>query len=543
MTARHIAVALLILLMIPSAAGASRHVVPDDFPTIQEALDAPGDTIVVRKGVYAESPVIRCRGGVVLLAEAGLAPEAAPVLQGLLVDANRCGLPITVLGLRFTGAVHIAYGAPDNDFTECQFEGPVWGGDYDGYVWFRRCRFAQGISLFARSGVVDTSTARGEIAFDTLYGLIARGNTVEGDSAGIRSLDLSGGTAIVNNLIRGGPFGIHWGGFGGRIDGNLIDDCRGPAIEAAVWDYEVWVRGNIIRRCADGIVVSVQNGNSTIIGNSIDSCGGTGIGTTGQNHLLQSNVVLRSTGTGIRCSGWGTCRVLGNVVGRCGGHGIVVGQNGECEIAHNTSYLNQGVGVISSDCSDVDPPYCPRISNNIAYGNGGAALQAGGPSLWCNDWFGNAGGDGGGENDVSVDPGFCDLANDDVNLGADSPLLANASTCGVIGARGPGCGATVTVSEPKRTLVFDLRLLGRNPTDRLTTIEYVLPRDGEVVLTVHDVTGREVARLDRGIRSAGSHRLDWSLGSNLGAPVPAGVYFVRLRHDGAQRVRTVIVRR
>jgi hypothetical protein len=44
---------------------------------------------------------------------------------------------------------------------------------------------------------------------------------------------------------------------------------------------------------------------------------------------------------------------------------------------------------------------------------------------------------------LSVDPGFCDLAGDDVTLAARSPLVTQTA-CGQIGAAGVGCAVTAT---------------------------------------------------------------------------------------------------
>src|SRR5205814_5000053 len=62
--------------------------------------------------------------------------------------------------------------------------------------------------------------------------------------------------------------------------------------------------------------------------------------------------------------------------------------------------------------------------------------------LRCNDWFANGLGAVSGVEesplDLSVDPGFCDLVNDNVGLYSDSPLLS-LTQCMQVGALGVGC--------------------------------------------------------------------------------------------------------
>jgi hypothetical protein len=68
--------------------------------------------------------------------------------------------------------------------------------------------------------------------------------------------------------------------------------------------------------------------------------------------------------------------------------------------------------------------------------------------MGCNDWFGNDSGAVHGiapsQNDLALDPRFCDVVGDDVRLAANSPLL-DAPGCGLIGALGQGCGTSATM--------------------------------------------------------------------------------------------------
>lgn len=69
-----------------------------------------------------------------------------------------------------------------------------------------------------------------------------------------------------------------------------------------------------------------------------------------------------------------------------------------------------------------------------------------------------------------------------------------------------------------------------NPFNPRTVFSFTVPQAGEVVLTVHDVRGREVARLLHGQREAGRYETAWE----ADATVPAGVYFGRLTVAGRE---------
>jgi flagellar hook assembly protein FlgD len=71
-----------------------------------------------------------------------------------------------------------------------------------------------------------------------------------------------------------------------------------------------------------------------------------------------------------------------------------------------------------------------------------------------------------------------------------------------------------------------------------------LTADGDVALTILDLSGRKIRALVRGGRLAGSSNVTWDLRDDSGRRVPTGLYFARLQR-GEQRasVRPVIVLR
>lgn len=104
------------------------------------------------------------------------------------------------------------------------------------------------------------------------------------------------------------------------------------------------------------------------------------------------------------------------------------------------------------------------------------------------------------------------------------------------------CGKTVTLSpfalakavSPTGTPPERAPTLTRlhpphpNPFNPRTVIRYELAQAGPVELSIHDVRGRLVRRLENGPRPAGSHELIWNGTDSAGRGVASGVYFVRL---------------
>lgn len=88
-----------------------------------------------------------------------------------------------------------------------------------------------------------------------------------------------------------------------------------------------------------------------------------------------------------------------------------------------------------------------------------------------------------------------------------------------------------------------LRSIAPNPARSVVDVVYSSAGADRVELTVLDVTGRSVARLEDGLVDPGTHRIEWTLQEDDGSSLAAGVYFVRLAAGGqASTQRLVIIR-
>lgn len=80
-----------------------------------------------------------------------------------------------------------------------------------------------------------------------------------------------------------------------------------------------------------------------------------------------------------------------------------------------------------------------------------------------------------------------------------------------------------------------------NPAARSVEIRYVVPASSELDLSVYDPAGRRVRTLHAGSQTAGEHVTTWNGTDESGRPVPAGVFFTRLRTaDGTWTQKVVL---
>jgi hypothetical protein len=100
-------------------------------------------------------------------------------------------------------------------------------------------------------------------------------------------------------------------------------------------------------------------------------------------------------------------------------------------------------------------------------------------------------------------------------------------------------GGSITFAAPARP----------NPVSTGTVFEYAIGSDVteggqvEVSLRLHDLQGRVVKTLERGLRGAGQYRAEWNATDERGRRVAPGMYYLRFRAGGiAQTQRVSVVR-
>jgi len=80
-----------------------------------------------------------------------------------------------------------------------------------------------------------------------------------------------------------------------------------------------------------------------------------------------------------------------------------------------------------------------------------------------------------------------------------------------------------------------------NPFNPTTRIQYAVPREGHVRITVYDVAGREIAILVDGNKAAGNYIAAWDGRSMNGVQAASGVYFCRLDAAGFTATRKMLM--
>lgn len=75
-----------------------------------------------------------------------------------------------------------------------------------------------------------------------------------------------------------------------------------------------------------------------------------------------------------------------------------------------------------------------------------------------------------------------------------------------------------------------------NPFNPVTTIQYALPAAGDVLLTIYNLRGQEVARLVNEVQQVGYHKVTWDASS-----LASGIYFYRLQAGDFVKTKKMIL--
>jgi len=314
--------------------------------------------------------------------------------------------------------------------------------------------------------------------------------------------------------------------------------------------------GAILSSGVSKILISnclIDNNYAGYVGGGI--CLGYGASPEIRNNIISNNFAPWGGGIGIvnNCNPL----IMNNIIihNKCNelGGGVQINQTSNPVLINNTIAFNragQGGGIDCRDNSD------PSIINTILFGN--TASDGNQVCLYvtnCDPDFYNCcidgglddfGGPGSGENFTGVyennldcNPRFMDAAADDYHLsalsscigaGADSiqigdlwyyppstdfegsPRSCPAGSAPDIGALENASGNPVTeVLSTQYQIPLSCRLMQNhpNPFNPVTSINYELPADNHVIISVYNSSGREVQRLVNEQQKAGHYTLYW----------------------------------
>ncbi|MBN1541615.1 T9SS type A sorting domain-containing protein [candidate division KSB1 bacterium] len=90
---------------------------------------------------------------------------------------------------------------------------------------------------------------------------------------------------------------------------------------------------------------------------------------------------------------------------------------------------------------------------------------------------------------------------------------------------------------PALPQVFDLSPGFPNPCKPTSQFDVRIPQEGPVTVAVYNLLGEKIREIENNPLPAGQYRYEWNGVDELGAPVPAGIYFIHLKAGEVQIAR------
>jgi hypothetical protein len=80
-----------------------------------------------------------------------------------------------------------------------------------------------------------------------------------------------------------------------------------------------------------------------------------------------------------------------------------------------------------------------------------------------------------------------------------------------------------------------------NPFNPSTTIQYSVPKSGDVEVNIFDIQGRLIRSMGKTYQQAGIHSFVWDSRSNSGGTVASGTYFCQILFNRSSLVKKLLL--
>ena len=124
---------------------------------------------------------------------------------------------------------------------------------------------------------------------------------------------------------------------------------------------------------------------------------------------------------------------------------------------------------------------------------------------------------------------------------SNSPCVGMGEYEADMGAFGIGCEAILATHQNNMPLQYALYQNYPNPFNPVTTLQYDLPEDAMVNITIYDMMGRQVSTLVSSQQTAGYKSIQWNATNDKGAPVSAGLYLYTIQAGDYTQTKKMVL--
>ncbi len=517
--------------------------IPDDYPTIQQGIDASidGDTVLVQPGTYVENINFNLKN--IVVGSLFLTTGDTSYISQTIIDGDSSGSVITIShGQVSTSLI--------TGFTIQHGNAPYGGGVYcnnNSSPTIANNRIIENTATYDGGGIWCYDQSNPRISGN----LIAHNTSLSGGGIFCES---ASNPVIIDNVISENVSEYEGGGItcyryaSPTIINNYISENNGGlggGIFCGISSHPN-IEGNIINQNTShggGGISCIMSSDPTINANIINSNMATnyggGISCSDSDPIISFNTISENSadsgGGALSC--WRSDPIVSfNILNENSAHhgGAIFCFNSYPTIDFNTIFGNsayRGGGVLSEGCS-------PLIKNTIFWANnseeGHSQIGYIGNYpvvLYCDVESGWE-----GEGNIDCDPFFCDPETDNFYLAENSCCVGAGENGEDIGALGVGCEPTAVGEEQPLPFEYSLYQNYPNPFNASTIIRYSLPSESNVTISIYNLLGRRIETLMQGEQPAGYHQITWDASDHS-----SGMYFYRIQAGDYAETRKMVL--
>jgi hypothetical protein len=99
----------------------------------------------------------------------------------------------------------------------------------------------------------------------------------------------------------------------------------------------------------------------------------------------------------------------------------------------------------------------------------------------------------------------------------------------------------LSIFDATLPVTYNLQNAYPNPFNPVTTLQYDLPEDAMVNITIYDMMGRVMSNLVSSQQNAGYKSIQWDATNNIGQPVSAGLYLYTIQAGEFRQTKKMVL--
>ena len=90
-------------------------------------------------------------------------------------------------------------------------------------------------------------------------------------------------------------------------------------------------------------------------------------------------------------------------------------------------------------------------------------------------------------------------------------------------------------------MIFTLLQNYPNPFNPSTTIEYQIPKGGNIDINIYNIAGQLIRTIESSFKNAGSYKIKWNSRNDFNQNVASGIYLFQVKYNKSFLTKKIIL--